>query len=71
MIDEIASIAIRAKNGGVSMNQVLKRAGLAYTTWTRWKHGADPQLSNLKKVEGALEAELVLKSSANGWRGAK
>jgi hypothetical protein len=71
MIDEITSIETRAKTAGVRMGDVLRRAGLAYTTWTRWKHGADPQLSNLRKVEGALEAELVLKSSANGWRGAK
>jgi hypothetical protein len=60
MLDEIISIETRARSAGLRMGDVVKRAGLAYSTWTRWKLGSDPQLSHLRRVEEALDAELEM-----------
>lgn len=55
---QVGELFERAELSGQPMLPVLKRAGVAYSTWTRWKQGADPQLSTLDRVLAALD-ELI------------
>lgn len=57
---EIVEIESRATTAGVEIGDVLKRAGVASTTWWRWSEGHfDPRLSTLRKVRAALDAEIA------------
>lgn len=58
MEPEVAEIDARAREAGLPMLPVIERAGLAYTTWTRWKQGASPNLKHLKAVQSALDSLL-------------
>lgn len=57
---EVAEIEARAAAANVNITDVLKRAGIATTTWWRWSEGHfAPRLSTLRKVRGALDAEIA------------
>lgn len=57
---EIHAIEARAKAGGVQMAGVLREAGVAQSTWLRWRRGVvAPTLPTLRKVQGALDARLT------------
>jgi predicted transcriptional regulator len=56
---QITAIEQRAKDAGVKMASVLRDAGVAATTWWRWREGTvEPKLGTLRKVEAALERRL-------------
>lgn len=56
---QITLIESRARAAGVKMAAVLRDAGVAATTWWRWREGAvEPKLGTLRKVEAALERRL-------------
>lgn len=57
---EVAEIEARAAAANVNIADVLRRAGIASTTWWRWSEGHfGPRLSTLRKVKDALEAEIA------------
>lgn len=58
MLPEVADIEAKAREARQPMLPVIQRAGLAYTTWTRWKQGASPNLKHLKAVQSALDSLL-------------
>lgn len=62
---EVAEIESLASTAGISIDDVLKRAGVATTTWWRWREGHFlPRLSTLRKVRSALNDEIALKDAA-------
>lgn len=63
MIAEVAEIQARAESAGQAMLPVIERAGVAYTTWTRWKNGASPNISNLNRVRRALDEILQARAA--------
>jgi len=65
---QIAAIEERAKAAELPMAPILRDAGVAATTWWRWRNdGVEPKLGTLRRVEEALERRL---SDDNDGRGA-
>lgn len=65
MVDpQILDIEQRAKAASVQMAPVLREAGVAATTWWRWRNdGVEPKLGTLRRVREALEAHLAARSA--------
>lgn len=62
---EVAEIESLASTAGIPIDDVLKRAGVANTTWWRWTEGHFlPRLSTLRKVRAALNDEIERKDAA-------
>jgi hypothetical protein len=60
MIAEVAEIEARARLHGVPILRIVKGAGIAYSTWTRWKkEDTAPNTATLAKLRSALDAELA------------
>lgn len=54
----VAEIERRASAAGISISEVSKRAGLARSTFQRWKAGeTDPTTSALRKIYEVLASE--------------
>lgn len=49
---ELQSLIWRNK---LRVSQVMRRANVAPSTWTRWATGAQPNTATLRKVRGAIE----------------
>jgi len=50
---DIEVLAVRA---GLTMGEACKRAGIAHTTFSRWKHGAmQPTVKTVEKLLMALQ----------------
>lgn len=49
-IDMIAEMEASAKALGVPMYEICERAGIAPSTYYRWKQGADARLSKLNAL---------------------
>lgn len=64
---EVEEIEALATTANVSMSVVLKRAGVAPTTWWRWRKGAfDPRQATLRKIRGVLDETIRAQDSAPG-----
>lgn len=51
----IADAESRAQAGGLSIDDLCKAAGIARSTWQRWKSGAtEPTMRTWRRVEDAL-----------------
>lgn len=56
---QIIEIERRAKAADVQMAPVLRDAGVAATTWWRWRNdGVEPKLGTLRRVREALDRRL-------------
>jgi predicted transcriptional regulator len=63
---EIQEIETKAAEANVSIADVLKRAGVASTTWWRWSEGQfDPRFSTLRKVRDALDEEIAARDAGD------
>jgi hypothetical protein len=52
---EVVELELLAERGGVPMSRALKKAGVAHTTYLRWKRdGQDPRSGTLRKVRTAI-----------------
>jgi predicted transcriptional regulator len=52
----ISAIESRANESGVRIKDVLRRAGVAQSTWTRWTSGNfSPRLTTIRRIEAALD----------------
>jgi len=60
MVDpQLTALEQRAADANVPMADILQAAGVARTTWTRWKRSDfDPRLSTLRKLHAALDEKL-------------
>jgi hypothetical protein len=59
MIDEVDDLELRARAARVPLARVVHRAGIAYSTWTRWKNNdTSPGLKRIKAMRQALD-ELI------------
>lgn len=57
MFDPIAHIELHALDKGVAMTDALADAGVAYSTWWRWKQGkSSPILETVRKIVDAIDA---------------
>lgn len=55
--DPIAEIELACGAAGLSIDAVLERAGVAHTTWWRWKGGKfEPRPATLRKIKSAMDA---------------
>lgn len=53
---EAKELEVRVVQAGLSMRQVLKKAGVSGETWRRWKNGPiEPQMRKWRAVETAFE----------------
>ncbi|GBD48146.1 hypothetical protein METY_1359 [Methylopila sp. Yamaguchi] len=53
----ISQFEDRLKQAGISVRRACREAGIAPSTWTRWKSGTtSPTLATWEKVEDAAEA---------------
>lgn len=56
---QVVEIQERAQAASLDMARVLADAGVAASTWYRWREGkVGPNLSTLRRVQGALEKHL-------------
>lgn len=61
-----AEIEERARRKGLSMMQVTKRAGIAHSTWTRWRAGKSrPTLGVYELLLAETEPESAPESGAS------
>lgn len=51
----IAEMERRAKELGTAMYLVCEKAGVAPTTFYRWKSGSDANLATIRKLNDALD----------------
>ena len=57
---QIIDIEHRAQAADIQMAPVLRDAGVAATTWWRWRNGAvEPKLGTLRRVREALDRKLT------------
>jgi transcriptional regulator with XRE-family HTH domain len=61
--DPIAQLIVRAQEANISMASICREAGVATSTPSRWRAGADPKLNTVRKLSDALDA-LILKKAA-------
>ena len=53
-----ADIESRAKDAGLTMPEVCKRAGIAVSTFWRWKSGkTNPSIDVYQRLEAATESQ--------------
>lgn len=56
MCTEIIELEREANRLGISANELCRRAGIARSTWTRWKAGVtSPRLEIWRRIERVLE----------------
>ena len=61
----VLAIERRARDAGVKMTPVLVEAGVAPSTWWRWRQGrTHPLLDTLRLVETALDRRIGEKAAA-------
>lgn len=54
-IDEVVAFEAKIKSNGLRVDDVLRKAGIDRSTWTRWKAGTTvPRLDNWRSIEKAL-----------------
>lgn len=62
-MDELLSpedVERRAAEAGLSLKQVIERAGIAHTTFYRWRSGkTTPSIKVYRRILDALRAEAV------------
>lgn len=65
MIDpEITAIEARAASAAIDISEILKEAGVAQSTWSRWKNeNFDPRRATLRKLQAALASRLGEKAA--------
>lgn len=52
---EVIELELLAQKAAVPMAKALRHAGVAHTTYWRWRNeGKDPQSSTLRKVRAAI-----------------
>ena len=52
---EILALEKMATDARLNMKEVLADAGVNFSTWHRWrKHGMEPKLRTLRRVEAAI-----------------
>lgn len=51
---EVTELELLAQRVAVPIGLALKRAGVAHTTYGRWKHGTEPLARSLRKVRAAI-----------------
>ena len=63
----VENLKDRAQRAGVSMATVCKRAGVAQSTFTRWKAGTyEPTMRKLRRMQDVLtEAEAAITDKAD------
>ena len=55
---QIASLEQMAKDAKLNMSAVLNEAGVAPSTWFRWRHrGVEPKIGTLRRVQTVIERE--------------
>ena len=55
MVEQVEKIERRAKALDRTMAYVLRAAGVAGSTWQRWKSGKGGRVHTLDKIESALD----------------
>lgn len=53
--DAIADLNDRAFRSGVPIADVLKRAGVAFSTWMRWRRGVAAKPETIDRCNAALQ----------------
>lgn len=62
-----AEIEERARLRGLSMMQVTRRAGIAHSTWTRWRAAKSrPTLAVYERILAALDSDAPAPTSPEG-----
>jgi predicted transcriptional regulator len=62
---EVTEIEELAQSASIDMGAVLKKAGVATTTWWRWGEGHfEPRIKTLRRVREALDAEIAARDAA-------
>lgn len=63
--DEVEALEAKIKSRGLRVDDVLRRAGIDRSTWTRWKAGTTvPRLDNWRALEKAIDASPNTESAA-------
>lgn len=62
---QILELERRASRAQLPMAPILRDAGVAATTWWRWRHdGVEPKLSTLRRVREALDRKIAAQDAA-------
>lgn len=56
LLEQIAEIETKARDMGLTIDELCERAGIDRATWQRWKAGkASPVYENLTRVRAVVE----------------
>lgn len=62
--EEVVAIHARLFAERLKLGEVLNRAGVARSTWSRWARGSiEPKKSTLRRVHAAIDAKVEEKKS--------
>lgn len=64
MRPEVVTLQARIFAERLKLGQVLNRAGLNRSTWSRWVSGSEPKLSNLDAMNAAIDAKIAERKTA-------
>lgn len=51
---EVREIQTMAAEANIPMSRVLDKAGVALTTYWRWRHGSEPKVGTIRKLKEAI-----------------
>lgn len=56
--DDVVALQARIFAGRLKLNEVLNRAHVNRSTWSRWVKGGDPKKSTIKRIHQAIDAKI-------------
>lgn len=62
----VVDLHARIFAGRLVLNKVLRRAGVAPSTWTRLKAGSDPRRATLEKIDQAITQMITEQEATSG-----
>lgn len=63
---EVVRLNTRIFEHGLKVKPVMQRAELPRETWYRWKKGGDPRVSEVRRVDLAIDQLIAEKERAHG-----
>lgn len=63
---EVVRLATRIFEHKLEVTEVMERAGLTRGLWYRWRDGGDPRVSQIRRVDQAIDQLIAEKEKPNG-----
>lgn len=63
---EVIRLNTRIFEHGLKVKPVMEAANLPRETWYRWRRGGDPRVSEVRRVDHAIDRLIAEKEAAHG-----